>query len=80
VTVNGVESGYGYCSNDCSARIVEYETATLVLDIVDARTKKVLWRGWAQDDLLEVLDNQDRMARRIHTAITQMLAKFPSST
>ena len=79
VTVNGADSGYGYCSTDCSARVVEYETATLVLDIVDARTKKVVWRGWAQDDLHDVLDSEDRMARRIHEAITQMLAKFPSN-
>ncbi len=78
VTVNGVESGYGHCTSDCSARIVEYETATLVLDVIDARTNKMLWRGWAQDDLNDVLHDEDRMARRIDAAVTQMLAKFPS--
>jgi hypothetical protein len=78
VTVNGVESGYGHCTSDCSARVGEYETATLVLDIIDARTNKMLWRGWAQDDLNDVLHDEDRMARRINAVVTQMLAKFPS--
>jgi hypothetical protein len=78
VTVNGVENGYGYCSDDCTARINEYETATLILDLVDARTKKVVWRGWAQDRLDDVLDNQDRMKQRLQQAVTAMLAKFPA--
>jgi hypothetical protein len=79
VNVNGVESGYGYCSSDCSARVVEYEAATLVLDVVDARTRKVVWRGWSQDHLDDLLDNQDRMARRLQEAITKMLEKFPAN-
>lgn len=78
VTINGVESGYGHCSSDCSARIVEYEAATLVLDVIDARTNKMLWRGWVRDDLNDVLHNEDTMARRIQSAVTQMLAKLPA--
>jgi hypothetical protein len=78
VTVNGPESGYGYCSIDCTSRIVEYETATLIVDVLDARTRKLIWRGWAQDRLDEVLGNSDRMKKRLHEAVTHMLANFPS--
>ena len=58
-------------------RVVDYEAGTLVLDIVDARTNRVIWRGWAQDSVEGVLDNQDRMARKIDEAVTRMLARLP---
>jgi hypothetical protein len=78
VTINGVENGYGHCTTDCSARVVEYEAATLVLDVIDSRTNRMLWRGWVQDDLHDVLRSETRMARRIQAAVTQMLAKLPA--
>jgi hypothetical protein len=78
IDVNRVDSGYGYCSGgDCQARVAEYEAGTLVLDVVDARTNKVIWRGWAQDSVEDVLDNQDTMARKINQAVTRMLDRFP---
>ncbi len=73
-------SAYGYCSMDCTSRTLEYETATLIIDIVDARQRKVVWRGWAMDRLDAVLDNPDRMERKIHEAVTEMMAKFPGRT
>jgi hypothetical protein len=48
-----------------------------VIDIVDTRTNRVIWRGWAQDTVEGVLDNQDRMARKIDEAVTRMLARLP---
>ena len=57
--------------------MIEYEAGTLVLDIVDARTNRVIWRGWAQDTVEGVLDNEDAMARQINVAITRMLARLP---
>src|SRR5262245_32433590 len=50
VDVNRVDQRYGYCyAEDCGVRVMEYEAGTLVLDVVDARTNRVVWRGWAQD-------------------------------
>ena len=52
--VNGVDRSYGYCyAGDCPSDVTEYEAGTLVIDIVDARTSKLLWRGWAQNDVAE---------------------------
>jgi len=78
IDVNRVDRQYGYCyGEDCSVRVMEYEAGTLVLDIVDTRTDRVVWRGWAQDSLEGVIDNQDRMERMINEAVAQMLERFP---
>jgi hypothetical protein len=37
----------------------------------------VIWRGWAQDSVEDVLNKQDRMAKKIHEAVTRMLATLP---
>ena len=69
----------GYCDAvDCVPRVSRYEAGTLVVDIVDARTRRLIWRGWAQDSVEDLLDNQDRMARKINEAVSRMLARLPS--
>jgi len=78
IDVNRVDRRYGYCYGvDCPSDVIEYEAGTLVLDIVDSRTNRVIWRGWAQDTVEGVLDNEDAMARQINEAITRMLARLP---
>ena len=78
IDVNRVDRRYGYCYGvDCPADVIEYEAGTLVLDIVDSRTNRVIWRGWAQDTVEGVLDNEDEMARQIDEAVTRMLARLP---
>ena len=78
IDVNRVDRRYGYCYGaDCPSNVIEYEAGTLVLDIVDSRTNRVIWRGWAQDTIEGVLDNEDEMARQINEAITRMLARLP---
>jgi hypothetical protein len=78
IDVNRIDREYGYCYDEhCHVRIVDYEAGTLVLDIVDTRTNRLIWRGWAQDSLDGVLDNQDRMAKNIDEAVRRMLRRFP---
>jgi hypothetical protein len=78
IDVNRTDRGYGYCSaGDCPADVVEYEAGTLVLDVIDPRTNRLIWRGWAQGHIEGALNNQDRMARQIDEAATRMLARFP---
>jgi hypothetical protein len=48
-----------------------------VLDVIDTRTNRLIWRGWAQDSVEEALEDSDRMARQINEAVTRMLATFP---
>ena len=49
VEVYEVDTQHGYCYDNCRPQFTDYEQGTLVIDIVDAKTSKVIWRGWAQD-------------------------------
>ena len=68
---------WSYCYEDCLPQVINYEQGTLVVDIVDARSNRVVWRGWAQDSVEGVIDNQDRMERQLDEAVTRMLEQFP---
>lgn len=68
--------GYGYQGNG-GVTVNTFEAGTIVIDVVDAKTNRVVWRGWAQHSLEGVLDNPDRMAELIDKAVTRMMARFP---
>jgi uncharacterized protein DUF4136 len=76
--VAGVDNEHGACSGgDCEPRAMTYEAGTLVLDIVDNYTARVVWRGWAQRDVDGVIDNQDRLNEFVNQAAVKMMAQFP---
>jgi hypothetical protein len=58
---------------------VRYEAGTLVLDVIDARTNTLIWRGWAQNSVEDMLDDRDRMAKTIDQAVARMLLRLPST-
>ena len=75
---NQADRAYGYCaSGDCPSTQVDYEAGTLVLDIIDARSNRLIWRGWAQKSVEDMLRDPDRMARSIEEAVTRMLQRLP---
>jgi len=69
----------GNCTDGdvCPARVIEYEAGTLVVDIVDQRTERLIWRGWAQGSVEGVLDNKGRLRQKIDEGVTRMFARFP---
>ena len=73
------ESNSANCDHDdvCPARVIEYEAGTLVVDIVDQRTDRLIWRGWAQGSVEGVLDNKGRLRHKIDEGVTQMFARLP---
>jgi hypothetical protein len=78
INVAGADARFGDCyDEDCRAWASEYEAGTIILDIVDPRTNQVIWRGWAQASVEGMLDDPDRMQRRIDEAVTRMLARLP---
>jgi len=78
INANRADTGYGYCyGNTCDALVSEYEAGTIILDVVDARTNQLIWRGWAQNALGDLLENPDRMAAYIDRAVERMLRRFP---
>jgi len=75
-----VDRDYGSCaSDDCRPRVSRYEAGTMVVDVVDAATNVLIWRGWAQGSLEGVLGNRDRLRRRIDESVRQMFETLPSA-
>jgi hypothetical protein len=80
IAANQLDSQSGYCSrNDCQTGVSEYEEGTLVVDMIDVRTNRLVWRGWARDSVEGVLDNQDRLARKIDDAVRLMFMRLPAA-
>jgi hypothetical protein len=77
VEVFAADARYGYCYDNCEPRIVDYEEGTLVVDVVDRNTSKVVWRGWSQDTMNGVIDNQDRLKKQVDEGVTKMMELLP---
>ena len=69
---------YGYCYDNCEPQYSDYEQGTLVIDLVDTNTNKVVWRGWAQDSMNGIIDNQDRLEQQVDESVTKMMMRLPS--
>jgi uncharacterized protein DUF4136 len=69
-----VERAEGGCA-DCRPEV--YDAGTLLIDFIDARTKKLVWRGWAEGSIEGVIDNQAWMEARIDEAVARILEKLP---
>jgi hypothetical protein len=54
-----------------------YDAGTLLIDLVDARTNRLVWRGWAEGSVDGVIDNQEWMEARIDEAVTRILERLP---
>ncbi|KPJ82586.1 MAG: hypothetical protein AMS19_07110 [Gemmatimonas sp. SG8_23] len=71
-----VREGYSATGRE-SPQVVEFSEGTILVDIADAETKTVLWRGWAQFDITRALANPEVMERAIQEAIGKMFEHFP---
>jgi hypothetical protein len=77
VDVYGVDRSYGYGYENCEPQYSDYELGTLIVDLVDTRTSKVVWRGWAQDAMDGVIDNQQRLEKQVDEGVTKMMMRLP---
>ena len=69
---SGYRSEYGE-----GTQVLQYEEATFLVDIADARTNDVIWRGWASLDLRRALEDPESMRQQIDEAIAKMFESFP---
>ena len=77
--VHGMEpSNYPNCYPNCEPAVAEYEEGTIVIDVVDAATNTLVWRGWAQDNVRGFIDSQDRMQRQIERSMKKVFEQFPA--
>jgi hypothetical protein len=69
----------GYAEPNGGLKVTTFQAGTIVIDAVDARTNRVVWRGWAQRNLEGVLDHPARLAAMIDEAVAGMMARFPGA-
>ncbi len=69
----GWGAGRGLMTSDTYVR--QYEQGTLIVDIVDPRTKRLVWRGSAQAEVYSYATPEQREAR-IDDAVGQILERF----
>lgn len=73
------DRSYGHCAfDDCRPRVSRHEAGTLVVDLVDASSNVLMWRGWAQGRLEGILGNGGRMRRRIDDSVSHMFETLAS--
>lgn len=67
---------HGWSSGRGQTYVFEYDLGTLILDFLDPKTKKIIWRGSVQAEVNRTALPQERETR-INVAIQKMLEKFP---
>jgi Domain of unknown function (DUF4136) len=75
--LDGVWAGYGWyvpSYDDNDVWIDEHTEGTLVIDLYDANTKKLVWRSVAKNENKEFIKAQD-----IDKAVSEALKKFPAT-
>lgn len=56
--------------------VYDYEEGSLVLDVIDAKTRKLVWRGTARAEI-DRTAKAERRTKRINEAVKRILAQFP---
>jgi hypothetical protein len=74
IDVSGTESMKATC-RDCAVQV--YDEGTVLIDLVDARTGALVWRGSAQTDVASSVDDQTRMERTLERVVERILTKLP---
>jgi hypothetical protein len=67
--------GGGYGGVD----VYQYQEGTLVLDLVDAASKQLVWRGTAQG-VLDSNPNPEKLQEKINNIVGRMLQNYPPPT
>ena len=61
---------------ECHAYV--FDEGTLLIDLVDARTDALVWRGWAERSLDGVVDDQAWMNQVIDKAVAAIFGRLPA--
>lgn len=70
------EPYYSYWNTAPTDRVVQERKGTLTIDLLDAHTGKLVWRGVAVSDV----DELGQKPEQIHEAINKILQTFPSTS
>jgi hypothetical protein len=72
----GWRRGGGMVFGDATTTEDTYKVGTLVVDLFDAKTKKLIWRGSSSDTLS---DKSDKNIKNLDKGVEKMFGHFPPS-
>ena len=74
--VGAYDREFGPCdAAECEPFV--FDEGTIVIDLVDARTGNLVWRGWTKERIDGVIDNQDRLEERVEKAVFRIIEQLP---
>ena len=68
--------GWGYGGGMSTTTVQDVAVGTLVVDLVDAKTNKPVWRGTASDTIAQNKTGEQKQ-EALNYAMNQMFAKYP---
>ena len=71
------EEGRECTGSDCRPTVNEYDAGTLIIDVIDVRSRELIWRGWAEHRLEDMLDDPERVGRRVTEAVQRIMETLP---
>jgi hypothetical protein len=77
IDVRELDASRPYCVDD-DCRPFVYDKGTLFVDLVEPRTDKLIWRGWAEGSIDGMIDNQEWMEMRVDEAVSTILTRLPN--
>ena len=76
VDTRASEKSYHTTGQKITTQTYEYPAGTIVVDVVDARTNSLVWRGTG---LAEIPSNPNDYARAIHETVAKIVGTFPKA-
>jgi len=78
-TDRSLYSRYGYRMSIPETTIQEYDEGSLIIDVVDAKRKQVVWRGVGTGRLRGASGAEDpvRLQERVYEVVDEVLVDFP---
>ena len=74
VNADGADRPFVACE-DC--RPFVFDAGTIVVDLIDARTQRLVWRGWEEGSIDGVINDQQVMEKRIDQAVARIIEQLP---
>jgi hypothetical protein len=77
IDIRNLDAEYDACEEgDCEPYV--YDAGTLFIDLVDRRTNRLVWRGWAAGSIEGVIDDQEWLEKRIDETVARILDRLPA--
>ena len=77
VDTRDFDTQHDYCDGgDCAPYV--YDAGTLFIDLVDRRTNRLVWRGWAAGSIEGLIDDQGWLEKRIDDTVARILSRLPA--